>query len=55
MNSRKAGYAPVRKLPLWLRRLDQVKAELKGTRFPRTAEEGLTQVDIGLREALDLQ
>jgi hypothetical protein len=30
----------VRKLPLWLRRLDQVKAELKATRFPRTAEEG---------------
>lgn len=32
-----------RPLPLWLRRLDQVKAELKGTRFPRTAEEGFRQ------------
>jgi len=31
------------KPPLWLRRLDQVKAELKGTRFPRTAEEGFQQ------------
>jgi hypothetical protein len=26
------------KLPLWLRRLDRVKAKLKGTRFPSTAE-----------------
>jgi hypothetical protein len=33
----------VRQLPLWLRRLDRVKAELKGTRFPRTAEEGFRQ------------
>lgn len=31
------------KIPLWLRRLDQVKAELKGVRFPRTAEEGFRQ------------
>jgi hypothetical protein len=31
------------KLPLWLRRLERVKAELKGTRFPRTAEEGFRQ------------
>ena len=30
-------------LPLWLRRLDRAKAELKGTRFPRTAEEGFHQ------------
>ena len=35
--------ARVRHLPLWLRRLDQVKAELKGVRFPRTAEEGFRQ------------
>jgi hypothetical protein len=32
-HKRKARSAPVRKLPLWLRRLDQVKVELKGTRF----------------------
>lgn len=31
------------KLPLWLRRLEQVKAELKAVRFPRTAEEGFQQ------------
>jgi hypothetical protein len=30
--------------PLWLRRLALVKAELKGTRFPPTAAEGLRQV-----------
>jgi hypothetical protein len=35
--------APGRELPLWLRRLGQVKAELRGTRFPRTAEEGFRQ------------
>jgi hypothetical protein len=35
--------APVPEPPLWLRRLDRVKAELKGTRFPRTAEEGFRQ------------
>jgi hypothetical protein len=29
-------------VPRWLRRLDLVKAELKGWRFPRTAQEGLT-------------
>lgn len=33
----------MRELPVWLRRLDRVKAELKGTRFPRTAEEGFRQ------------
>lgn len=30
-------------VPWWVRRLDLVKAELKGWRFPRTAEEGLRQ------------
>jgi hypothetical protein len=40
---RKVTSARVRKLPLWLRRLDQVKAELKGAQFPRTAEEGFRQ------------
>jgi hypothetical protein len=40
---RKVTLARVRHLPLWLRRLDQVKAELKGVRFPRTAEEGFRQ------------
>lgn len=29
--------------PIWLRRLDLVKAELKTVRFPRTAEEGFRQ------------
>lgn len=33
----------VKRIPVWLRRLDRVKAELRGTRFPRTAEEGLRQ------------
>lgn len=33
----------VRELPVWLRRLDRVKAEVKGTQFPRTAEEGFRQ------------
>ena len=31
-------------VPLWLRRLSLVQAELKSARFPRTAEEGLRQV-----------
>ncbi len=31
------------KVPLWLRRMDLVKAELKTARFPRTAEEGFRQ------------
>ena len=31
------------RVPLWLRRLDQVKAELKSVRFPRSAEEGFRQ------------
>jgi hypothetical protein len=29
--------------PWWLKRLDVVRAELRGTAFPRTAEEGLRQ------------
>ena len=37
-----AGKRP-QQIPLWLRRLDQVKAELRGVRFPRTAEEGFWQ------------
>lgn len=42
-----------KQLPLWRRQLDLVKTELKGTRLPRTAEEGLQQCAmlsaIGLR------
>ena len=30
-------------VPWWLKRLDLVRVELKGMRFPRTAEEGLRQ------------
>jgi hypothetical protein len=29
-----------KQVPLWLRRLDLVRAEMKGTRFPRSAQEG---------------
>jgi hypothetical protein len=43
MNGGKVRSRPVRKLPLWLRRLDRVKAELKGTQFPGAAEEGFRQ------------
>ncbi|HXG20594.1 MAG TPA: hypothetical protein VNN62_16150 [Methylomirabilota bacterium] len=32
-----------RQPPLWLRRLDMVKAELKTVRFPKTAAEGFRQ------------
>ena len=32
-----------KRVPVWLRRLPLVKAELGGLRFPRTAEEGLRQ------------
>lgn len=32
-----------KQLPLWLRRLDLVKAEMKTVRFPRTAAEGFRQ------------
>jgi len=31
------------RVPPWLRGLRQVKAELRGVRFPRTAEEGFRQ------------
>ncbi len=30
-------------VPWWLKRLDLVRAELRGVRFPRTAEEGIRQ------------
>jgi hypothetical protein len=30
-------------VPLWLRRLDLVKAEMKTVQFPRTAQEGFRQ------------
>jgi hypothetical protein len=32
-----------RKVPLWLRRMDIVKAEMKSVRFPPTAQEGFRQ------------
>lgn len=32
-----------KQLPLWLRRLDLVKAEMKTVRFPRTVAEGFRQ------------
>ena len=32
-----------RQVPLWLRRLGLVKAELKSARYPRNAEEGLRE------------
>ena len=32
-----------KKIPLWLRRMDLVKAEMKTVRFPRTAREGFRQ------------
>ena len=32
-----------RKAPLWLRRLNLVKAEMKAVRFPRTVQGGLRQ------------
>ena len=32
-----------RTIPLWLRRLGDVKAEMKTVRFPRTAQEGFRQ------------
>jgi hypothetical protein len=31
------------KVPLWLRRMDLVKAEMKTVRFPHTAQEGFRQ------------
>ncbi len=33
-----------KQVPLWLRRLSLVKAEMKGVRFPRNAEEGFQQM-----------
>ena len=30
-----------KKVPLWLRRIGLIKAEMKAVRFPRTAQEGL--------------
>jgi len=41
MPSRK--YARVNDAPLWLRRLDVVKAEMRTVKFPRTAREGFRQ------------
>ncbi len=35
------------KVPIWLRKLSRVKAELRGERWPRTPEEGFRQA-IGL-------
>lgn len=32
-----------KKAPLWFRRIDLVKAEMKAVRFPRTAQEGFSQ------------
>lgn len=32
-----------KKVPLWYRRMDLVKAEMKAVRFPRTAKEGFRQ------------
>ena len=32
-----------KKVPLWLRRLDTVKAEMKTVRFPRNAQDGFRQ------------
>lgn len=31
-------------VPVWLRRLHVVRAELRGSRYPRTADEGLRQM-----------
>ena len=36
-----------KKIPLWLRRMDLVKAEMKTVRFPRTAREGFRQCVVG--------
>jgi hypothetical protein len=32
-----------KKVPLWFRRIDLVKTEMKAVRFPRTAQEGFRQ------------
>lgn len=34
---------PAKQPPIWLRKLDLVKAELKTVRYPRTAAEGFRQ------------
>jgi hypothetical protein len=33
------------RIPIWLRRLDLVRTELRTTRFPRTADEGFRAAD----------
>ena len=40
---RKRTVKRLKQVPLWLRRLDLVKAEMKTVRFPRTAQEGFRQ------------
>jgi hypothetical protein len=32
-----------KKIPLWLKRIHIVRSEMKGVRFPRTAQEGFRQ------------
>jgi hypothetical protein len=34
-----------KKAPLWFRRIELVKAEMKAVRFPRTAQEGFRQCE----------
>lgn len=41
--SRKSALRHRKESPIWLRRLDRVKAELAGTRFPATAVEGFRE------------
>ena len=41
---RKVSAVRDKQVPLWLPRLDRVKVEMRGTRFPRTAEEGFASV-----------
>lgn len=43
MTTPKESLKRANRVPLWLRRLDLVKAEMKTVRFPRTAEEGFRQ------------
>ena len=44
----------VKRAPYWLRRLGAVKAELKATRFPKSAEEGMQQCAMLSAAALRL-
>lgn len=44
----------VKRTPYWLRRLGAVKAELKATRFPKSAEEGMKQCAMLSEAALRL-